>query len=80
MPSFDALMELANKQTTASQIAFAKENQIRQAREKAKRLEEERKEKERIRSDLFSLSPPADLTGADPLSLALVPIDWKRKD
>jgi len=49
MPSFDALMELANKQTTASQIAFAKENQIRQAREKVKRLEEERKEKERIR-------------------------------
>ncbi|KAA1070232.1 hypothetical protein PGT21_004661 [Puccinia graminis f. sp. tritici] len=49
MPTFEALMDLASKQTKESQIAFAKENQIRQAREKVKRLEEERKEKERIR-------------------------------
>ncbi|KAA1130687.1 hypothetical protein PGTUg99_024205 [Puccinia graminis f. sp. tritici] len=59
MPTFEALMDLASKQTKESQIAFAKENQIRQAREKVKRLEEERKEKERIRSDgSFDLIQP----------------------
>ncbi|MBW0517585.1 hypothetical protein O181_057300 [Austropuccinia psidii MF-1] len=49
MQTFEALMALASKQTEASQTAFAKENQLRQAREKAKKLEEERKEKERLR-------------------------------
>jgi hypothetical protein len=79
MPSFDALMELANQQTTASQIAFAKENQIRQAREKVKRLEEERKEKERMRSDFFCLHL-LKLCRADILLAALLPTDWRRKD
>lgn len=52
---FERLMELAAQQTRASQAALAKETHIRQAREQSKRLEEERKEKERIRFVRFAI-------------------------